>query len=115
MTPYTLMEKIETVLDEKVRPVLRADGGNVEALSFSGGVLKVRSLGRCGACPSAVFEIEDLVMAAMGTDVPEVSSVIVVTGVSGELMDAARSLMGSRRRELNRTLSCTVSQDTGKQ
>jgi Fe-S cluster biogenesis protein NfuA len=107
------MEKIEKALDEKVRLVLSADGGNVEALSFAGGVLKVRSLGRCGGCPAAVFEIEELVMAAMRTDVPEVSSVIVVTGVSGELLDAARSLMGSKQRELKGSLPCAASQDTG--
>ncbi|MDR2245794.1 MAG: NifU family protein [Treponema sp.] len=115
MTPYTLMEKIERVLDEKVRPVLFADGGNVEALSFAGGVLKVRSLGRCGGCPAAVFEIEEMVMAAMRTDVPEVSSVIVVTGVSGELLDAARSLMRSKQRKLTRSLQCAASQNTGEQ
>lgn len=100
MAPGQVMEKIEKTLDEKVRPILSADGGNVDVASFDGGVLKVKSLGRCGSCPSAAFEIEHIVMEAMRTDVPQVHSVVLITGVSGELLEAARSLMGARKGKL---------------
>jgi Fe-S cluster biogenesis protein NfuA len=95
-----VMEKIENALDEKVRPILQADGGDVEVVSFAGGVLKLRSLGRCGSCPSALFEIEQIVTAAMRIDVPDVRSVILVTGVSNELLEAARSLMGVKQKQI---------------
>ena len=95
--PSEIMARIEKILDEKIRPVLRKDNGGVEALSFSGGVLKVKTQGRCGSCPSAAFEIEQMIMAELRTAIPEAISVIVVTGVSGELLEAARALMGQNR------------------
>jgi Fe-S cluster biogenesis protein NfuA len=98
MEGLTALDRIERALDEKVRPLLRADGGNAEVVSFEGGALKVRSVGKCAGCPSAAFEIEELVAAGLRDDVPEVRSVVVVTGVSGDLLDAARSLMGRNRR-----------------
>jgi Fe-S cluster biogenesis protein NfuA len=94
----TALDRIERALDEKVRPVLRADGGNVEVVSFEGGALKVRSVGKCAGCPSAAFEIEELITAELRGAIPEARSVVVVTGVSGELLEAARSLMGQHRR-----------------
>lgn len=89
-----ILDKIETILDEKIRPVLRGDGGNIAVQSFEDGVLKVKSLGKCAACPSAAFEIEQMVMAETRAAVPQVRFVIVVTGVSDELLETARALMG---------------------
>jgi Fe-S cluster biogenesis protein NfuA len=91
------LDKIETILDEKIRPVLRGDGGNIVVKSFEDGVLKVKSLGKCAACPSAAFEIEQMVMTETRTAVPQVRSVIVVTEVSDELLKTARALMGQNK------------------
>lgn len=89
--------RIEKILDEKIRPALARDNGGVETLSFAGGVLKVKTQGRCGSCPSAAFEIEQMIMAELRTAIPGVDSVVVVSGVSGELLEAARALMGQNR------------------
>ena len=94
---HEILDKVETILDEKIRPVLRGDGGNIAVKSFEGGVLKVRSLGKCAACPSATFEIEQMVMTEMRASVPQVCSVIVVTEVSDELLETARALMGQNK------------------
>ncbi|GMO45341.1 MAG: hypothetical protein Pg6C_07360 [Treponemataceae bacterium] len=76
----------------------RAGGGNAEAVSFEGGALKVGSVGKCAGCPPAAFEIEELVAAELRGAIPEARSAVVATGVSGELLEAARSLMGRNRR-----------------
>ena len=95
--PYSAtLETIERILDKNVRPVLQGHGGNVEVVSFEDGVLKVKMLGQCCNCPSAVFDVEQLVAAEIQAVVPEVSRVSLVTGVSDELLDMARALMKDR-------------------
>ncbi|MDR1742078.1 MAG: NifU family protein [Synergistaceae bacterium] len=94
----TALESIERVLDEKVRPALRAHDGGVGVVSLSeDGTLRVRLTGKCSNCPSAVFDVERLVEAELMASLPEVvTSVALVTGVSDELLDMARSLMKKR-------------------
>jgi Fe-S cluster biogenesis protein NfuA len=91
------LEKIEKVLDEKIRPILREHGGNVQIQSFVDGTLRVKSLGGCAHCPSGMFEIEHLITDGVRTTIPEVRSVIVVTGVSDGLLETARALMSKTK------------------
>ena len=46
-----MKEKVEAALN-KIRPSLRADGGDVELVEISSdGIVKVRLTGACGGCP----------------------------------------------------------------
>lgn len=45
-------ESVEAVLD-RVRPLLQADGGDIELVDVSGNSARVRLLGMCSSCPSA--------------------------------------------------------------
>ena len=45
-------ERVEGVLD-RVRPLMQADGGDIELLDVSGNGARVRLLGACSTCPSA--------------------------------------------------------------
>jgi Fe-S cluster biogenesis protein NfuA len=94
----TVLESIERVLDESVRPVLREHEGNVRVISFEDGVLKVKMQGSCNNCPSAVFDVEQLVAAAVQAAIPQVERVALATGVSDELLEMARKLMQSKSR-----------------
>ncbi|EKD51745.1 MAG: hypothetical protein ACD_62C00187G0002 [uncultured bacterium] len=47
------LKKIEAILDKKIRPMLQADGGNLEVLSLEGNTLGVRYQGACCGCPHA--------------------------------------------------------------
>ena len=82
------LEKIETVLDEKVRPSLRAHGGELEIDHLESGVLYVKLLGQCAGCPSADLTNETLVEAEVVKALPElVNKVVVVQTVSDELWE----------------------------
>ena len=48
------LEKIEAVLNEQVRPALRAHGGELEVDHLEGGVLYVKLLGQCAGCPRRI-------------------------------------------------------------
>ena len=88
------MKRIETVLDEKVRPALRAHGGEIAADRLEDGVLYVKLLGQCAGCPSADLTNESLVEAELTAAVPElVEKVVVVQNVSDELWEQAKRLL----------------------
>ena len=88
------LEKIEAVLDEKVRPSLRAHGGELEVDHLEGGVLYVKLLGQCAGCPSADLTNETLVEAELVQALPElVKKVAVIQTVSDELWEQAKRLL----------------------
>ncbi len=55
-----MKDKIEKALD-KIRPMLKADGGDVKFASFDEktGILEVRLLGMCSHCPMAHFTLKE--------------------------------------------------------
>ena len=88
------MKRIEAVLDEKVRPSLRAHGGEIEIDHLEDGVLYVKLLGQCAGCPSADLTNETLVEAELVKTLPElVKKVSVIQTVSDELWEQAKRLL----------------------
>ena len=88
------MERIEAVLNEKVRPALRAHGGEIQVDHLEEGVLYVKLLGQCAGCPSADLTNETLVEAELVKALPEaVHKVVVVQTVSDELWEQAKRLL----------------------
>ncbi|MBN3039538.1 MAG: NifU family protein [Candidatus Omnitrophica bacterium] len=70
-----LKEKVEKVLEE-VRPVLQADGGNVELVDVtSEGVVKVRLTGACGCCPMSTYTLKLGIEEKLKEKIPEVKEV----------------------------------------
>ena len=70
-------EKIKKSLNS-VKPSLKADGGDVEFVSFDRktGVVKVRLLGMCTHCPMAEVTLKNGIGAVLKKEVPEVKEVI---------------------------------------
>jgi len=48
------LEKINEILDERVRPALMGDGGYLEVLALTDHTLSIRYQGACGSCPSSL-------------------------------------------------------------
>jgi Fe-S cluster biogenesis protein NfuA len=48
------LERINEILDDKVRPALAGDGGWLEVLSLREHTLSIRYQGACGSCPSSL-------------------------------------------------------------
>jgi NFU1 iron-sulfur cluster scaffold homolog, mitochondrial len=49
-----LLDRINQVLDEKVRPGLAGDGGGLEIIALDDKKLLIRYQGACGSCPSSI-------------------------------------------------------------
>ena len=88
-----LKRKIEEVLDGKVRPYLSGHGGGIEVDSLEGGTLRVRLLGQCAGCPSAMLTNEQLIQEEVCAAVPQVKQVAILQEVSQELLDQARAIL----------------------
>ena len=88
-----MMQEIEKVIEEKVLPYLQNHGGGVELLGLEDGVLKVRLLGQCSGCPSATITTEQIIQEEVCAAVPQVKQVVLVQGVSDDLIAQARAMM----------------------
>lgn len=87
-------KRVEAALDEKVRPALRAHGGEIAVDRLEDGVLYVKLLGQCAGCPSADLTGETVVEAELTRALPDlVRKVAVIQTVSDELWEQAKRLL----------------------
>ena len=84
-----IIEKIEAVLEEKVRPSLLAHEGNVQILEFTKVILKIRLNVQCAGC----LTTEELIGKTVMDELPQVQDVVLVNEVSPELLDFAKKLL----------------------
>jgi Fe-S cluster biogenesis protein NfuA len=73
-----MRERVQEAL-EKVRPMLQADGGDVELVDVDdGGVVSVKLKGACGSCPMAMMTLSRGVERLLKQEVAEVTRVVAV-------------------------------------
>ena len=70
-----MREKVVAALD-KIRPALKADGGDVELVDVKDGVVTVRLTGACAGCPMSVMTLKNGIERIVKQEVPEVKEVI---------------------------------------
>lgn len=72
-----MREKVEAALT-RIRPALRADGGDVELVDVREGVVSLRLTGACGGCPMATMTLRNGIERSLRAEVPEVKEVLAV-------------------------------------
>ena len=73
-----MKEKVEAALD-KIRPMLEADGGNVDLVEVTDdGVVKLKLTGTCGCCPMSQMTLKAGIERILKEEVPEVKEVIAI-------------------------------------
>lgn len=72
-----MREKVEAALD-KIRPALRADGGDVELVDVKNGVVTVRLTGACGSCPMSTMTLRMGVERVIKEEIPEIKELVAV-------------------------------------
>lgn len=92
-----LLDEIETVIDARVRPALRAHGGEIRVDTLKDdGVLCVRLLGACVGCPAADLSMRSIVREEL-LSVEGLTDVVLVGSVSDELLAQAHWLLSRER------------------
>ena len=73
-----MRERVEEVL-EKIRPMLQADGGDIELVDVDEqGTVSVKLKGACGGCPMAMMTLSRGVERVLKQEIAEVSRVVAV-------------------------------------
>jgi Fe-S cluster biogenesis protein NfuA len=63
-------DRVESVLD-RIRPMMRADGGDIELVEVYGNSARVRLTGMCSGCPSAHMTLYMGVEMALREEIKE--------------------------------------------
>ena len=71
-------EKIVKLLDEKIRPAVAKDGGDIKFKEFKNGVVKVQLQGSCSGCPSSTMTLKRGVENLLRHYLPEVKEVVAI-------------------------------------
>jgi Fe-S cluster biogenesis protein NfuA len=71
------LERINALLDDRVRPALMMDGGGLEVLGLEGDKLTIHYQGACGTCPSAITGTMAGIEALLQTIEPNIELVAV--------------------------------------
>ncbi|MBD1173548.1 NifU family protein [Pelagibacterales bacterium SAG-MED03] len=73
-----LEQRIVKILDQKIRPAVARDGGDIKFKEFKDGVVKVQLQGSCSGCPSSTMTLKQGVQNLLCHYLPEVKEVIAV-------------------------------------
>lgn len=69
-----LMVRVEEVL-QRLRPALQMDGGDVELVDISDGIVSLRLMGACAGCPMSTMTLKLGIERRLKELIPEVVSV----------------------------------------
>ena len=68
-------KKIVQILDEKIRPAVAKDGGDIKFKEFQDGIVKVQLQGSCSGCPSSTMTLKQGVQNLLKHYIKEVKEV----------------------------------------
>ncbi len=71
-------KKIVKILDEKIRPAVAKDGGDIKFKEFKNGIVMVQLQGSCSGCPSSTMTLKQGVQNLLCHYLPEVKEVVAV-------------------------------------
>ena len=70
--------RIVKILDEKIRPAVARDGGDIKFKEFKDGIVKVQLQGSCSGCPSSTMTLKQGVQNLLCHYLPEVKEVVAI-------------------------------------
>ena len=71
-------KKIVQILDQKIRPAVAKDGGDIKFKEFKDGIVMVQLQGSCSGCPSATMTLKQGVQNLLCHYLPEVKEVVAI-------------------------------------
>ena len=71
-------DKVRKLIDEKIKPILQRDGGDVELVGVDDGIVKVRLQGACEGCPGAQMTLKMGIERILKEELSEVKEVVAV-------------------------------------
>jgi Fe-S cluster biogenesis protein NfuA len=72
-----MRDKVVAVLDQ-IKPALQADGGDVELVDVTDGLVKLKLTGACSGCPMSAMTLKMGIERALKQQIPEIKEVVAV-------------------------------------
>jgi Fe-S cluster biogenesis protein NfuA len=72
-----MREKVEEVLN-KIRPALKADGGDVELVDVKEGIVSVKLTGHCAGCPMSSMTLKNGIERILKEQISDIKKVVAV-------------------------------------
>jgi Fe-S cluster biogenesis protein NfuA len=72
-----MRDKVEAALAQ-IRPTLQADGGDVELVDVTDGVVKLQLTGACSGCPMSTMTLKMGIERVLKEQIPEIKEVVAV-------------------------------------
>lgn len=73
-----IMERIDKILDDMIRPSLQMDGGDIELIDFTDNVLTLRYMGACGGCPSSMSGTLEAIRSIMKDEIHQDIEIVAI-------------------------------------
>ena len=86
-------DKMKDLLENNIAKYFENDGGGLHFHSFDGNLLQVRMTGKCHNCPSAIAEVETIVLEDIRKEFPQVEKIQIVNEISEELLTFAKQIL----------------------
>ncbi|MBF0298154.1 MAG: iron-sulfur cluster assembly scaffold protein [Oligoflexia bacterium] len=78
LSPYQIGKKVEEVVNQKIRPALARDGGDMEVVDIKENIVYCRLMGACRGCMGATMTLKMMVERLLKEEVDENIKVISV-------------------------------------
>ena len=89
-----LLDRVEEVVENFIRPQLRIHGGNIKVNSVIYKTVRVTLTGNCHGCPSAQITIEEIVEEILKERLGDlIDGVILVNQVDDEILSFAKKIL----------------------
>jgi Fe-S cluster biogenesis protein NfuA len=73
-----LVEKIQAILDNEIRPAVAMDGGDITFDRYEAGVVHLHLQGSCAGCPSATMTLKAGIENRLKQEFPEIQEVVSI-------------------------------------
>lgn len=94
------MKEIMDIIDEKIRPILKARHGDISRVQVTPeGFVKLKLTGACSACPSARQTLSEFIEAVIQEACPQIKGVISDCETSADLISEALGILRKSSRQ----------------
>lgn len=69
-------DEVEKVINDKIRPSLMMDGGNIELVKIEDNNVHVKLVGACAGCPGAAMTLQMGVERILRSEFPDLGSIV---------------------------------------
>ena len=75
-----IVKQIEELIDERIKPAVAQDGGDIRFVKFESGIVFLEMRGACSGCPSSVLTLKSGIENMLKYYIPEIVSVEAING-----------------------------------